>query len=72
MKTTLRYRSVAVVMAITIRRVMRSEKVANAMFQASFLFFLMAVTGGELLTIFAGMAFTAAAAKHLDKVERGK
>lgn len=62
----------AALVAIAIKRVRRSERVANVMFQASFLFFIMAVTGGEWWAILAGMAFTAAAGKHLENVERNK
>ena len=72
MKTTVRHRSMAALVAMAIKRVMRSEKVANAMFQASFLFFIMAVTGGEWGAMFAGVALTAAAARHLNNVERDK
>jgi hypothetical protein len=62
----------AALVAIAIKRVMRSEKVANVMFQVSFCFMICAATGGQWGAILLGMAATAATGKHLDNVEREK
>lgn len=72
MKTMARRRSWSAVVALLIKRALRSERVATVIFQASFLFFIMAVTGGQWGAILAGMALTAAAGKHLENVERNK
>ena len=72
MKTTVRHRSMAALVAIAIKRVMRSETVANVMFQVSFCFMICAATGGQWGAILLGMAATAATGKHLENVEREK
>lgn len=72
MKTMARRRSVAVVMAWTIRRVKKSQRVADRAFQVSFVFMMIAICSGNWMVILSGMAFVAAAGKHLDNVERNK
>lgn len=72
MKTMARRRSWSAVVAMLIKRVLRSERVATVMFQVSFGFMILAATGGQWSAILLGMALTAAAGKHLDNVERNK
>ena len=72
MRTTIKRRAMAALVVLATRRVKKSQRVADRVFQASFCFLVIAACAGNLILVFAALAIFAAAAKHLDKVEQLK
>lgn len=60
----------AALVAIAIKSVMRSQRVAEKCFVGSFVFLVAAATSESLLLVFGAIAICVAAAKHYEKVER--
>lgn len=70
-KTIARH-GVGAVLAVVARRVIKSKSVAEKSFAACMVLLIIAASAGNLTLSFAACALMAAAAKHLEKVERNK
>ena len=70
-KTIARH-GVGTVLAVVARRVRKSQRVAERFLACGIVFLMVAASAGSLTLTFAACAVTAAAAKHLDNVERNK
>jgi hypothetical protein len=69
MKTTVRHRSMAALVAIAIKRVMRSQRVAEKCMVGSVAFVVLAASSGNLLLLAASLMIGMAAVRHLKKIE---
>ena len=69
MKTTVRHRSMAAMVATLMRRAMRSQRVAEKFMVGSVTFVFAAATSGNLLLIAGALAVGMAAVRHLKKIE---
>lgn len=72
MKTTVRHRSMAALVATAIKRVMRSQRVAEKCMVGSFVFLVAAATSESLLLVFGAIALFAGAVRHYKNVEQDK
>ena len=72
MRTTVKRRTAAEMVALVAKRAKKSQRVADRAFQVSFGFLIIALGSGNWLAILSAMAFVAAAARHLNEVETNK
>ena len=72
MRTTVKRRSAAAMVALIAKRAYRSERIAEKCLAGCMLFLVVAASAENLTLTMAACALMAAAAKHLEHVERNK
>lgn len=72
MRTTVKRRTAAAMVALIAKRAYRSERIAEKCLAGCILFLVVAASAESLLLTFAACALTGAAAKHLEYVESNK
>lgn len=69
MKTVVRRRGMSLLMTLALRRVKKSVKVAEYLWNAAFVFLVMCATSESITLLFASIALLMAATRHRKQVE---